>query len=68
MMKRRTQLTKRDKFDAYCSTALCYSINEMRMLSRMAKRHGTYKVQVDENTTEVYIKSKNTLYVTIKNF
>lgn len=67
-MKRRSQMTKKDKFDAYCNSGISNSISKMRMLCRLERRHGTYKVEVDAKTTEVYIKNRDILFVTVRKF
>lgn len=46
-MKRRSQMTKKDKFAAYSNSDISKSISKMRMLCRLERRHGTYKVEVD---------------------
>lgn len=67
-MKRRSQMTKKDKFAAYSNSDISKSISKMRMLCRLERRHGTYKVEVDAKTTEVYIKNRDILFVTVRKF
>lgn len=60
------QMTKREKFEQYRDAPLSRSITEMHQRMRMVARYGTYQKIIDNDTIEVYIKKKNTLYVTIR--
>lgn len=64
-MKRRNQMSKREKFNSYMSAPLMRDIQQMRMVLRLARRYGVYTVQVSKQKTEVYVNVKHLLHSTV---